>query len=714
MADDLLSPSWYRVAQLQPRLRSHARIHRHEYRGERWYVLEDRISRRSHRFNPVAYYVIGLMNGHRTLQEIWDAAVARFGDDAPKQDDVIRLVGQLHLADVLQCEISPDVDELLRRSYRLAGRQRLAKFLSPLAIKFPLLDPDRLLERWLPLYRPFFGTIGFLVWLGVLGTALFLMVQNWSALTEDITDRVLAPENLVVMLLVFPVLKAFHEFGHACAVKAWGGEVHEMGIMLLVLMPIPYVDASSANAFPEKSRRLLVGAAGMVIEVFIASIALFFWLEMEPGLLRAILFNVMVIAGISTVLFNANPLLRFDGYYILSDLIEMPNLRARSNQYLASVFQRTVFGVSLPESDAPLRERLWMVFFAIAAFIYRLFITFAIAVFVAGKYFIIGILLAIFALMMSVVMPLVMAIFHIALHPRLRRHRFRAATTSGLLAGLVVFVLFGMPVPSWTNAEGVIWLPEQSLVRAGASGFATRLLVEPGAQVEPGQPLIETVDPQLPLEIRVLEAQKAELEARYQSERVENIVRSQITLEQLKAIQADLERSRERAEELTIRSPMAGVFLIDTPQDLPGRYIRKGERIAYVVAPATATARVLVPQEAIDLVRSRTEAVRVKLAERLDDAVPARIRREVPGASQRLPSLALAQSGGGRVALDPREGGKEPQALQAHFEFELEIPLVRPAGFGGRVYVRFEHGDETIADQIYRGVRQLFLERFVV
>ena len=127
--------------------------------------------------------------------------------------------------------------------------------------------------------------------------------------------------------------------------KAWGGEVHEMGVMLLVLMPVPYVDASASSAFPEKRRRMVVGAAGMIVELFVASIALALWLEMQPGALRAVLFNVMLIAGISTVLFNANPLLRFDGYYILSDWLEIPNLRQRAQQYLGSIFERRLFGM---------------------------------------------------------------------------------------------------------------------------------------------------------------------------------------------------------------------------------------------------------------------------------------------------------------------------------------------------------------------------------
>ncbi len=158
----------------------------------------------------------------------------------------------------------------------------------------------------------------------------------------------LLPENLLLMWLVFPVLKLCHEFGHAFAVKARGGEVHEMGVMLLVLTPVPYVDASSAWAFRSKWQRFAVGGAGMMVELFIASIALFLWLAVEPGMFRALLYNIMLIAGISTVLFNANPLLRFDGYYMLMDWLEIPNLRTRSTQYIIYLCEKYLFGGARP------------------------------------------------------------------------------------------------------------------------------------------------------------------------------------------------------------------------------------------------------------------------------------------------------------------------------------------------------------------------------
>jgi putative peptide zinc metalloprotease protein len=707
------SVSWYRVADLRPRLRSHARMHRHEYRGERWYVLEDRISRRSHRFGAAAYQVVGLLNGRRTMQEIWEAASERLGEEAPSQDEVIQLLGQLHVADLVQCEVAPDVDELLRRSRRIGARGTLAKLLSPLAIRIPLIDPDRLLERALPWYRFLFGPVGAALWLLVAGWGVLTAAEHWDALTRDITHRVLEPQNLVIIALVFPLVKALHEFGHACAVKAWGGEVHEMGIMLLVLMPVPYVDASAANAFPGKRRRVLVGAAGMVVELFIASIALFFWLQMQPGVPRAILFNVMLIAGVSTVLFNANPLLRFDGYYMLSDLLEIPNLRQRANQYLASLAQRWLFRLPVPAPDAGVRERAWLAVFAVASFAYRVFIMFAIAMFIAAEYFFIGVVLAIWAAVAALVMPVVGLASYLALSPRLAGARQRAVAVTAVIVLALGVVLFLVPAPSWTNAQGVVSIPEHLTVRAGADGFVQRVLVAPGTAVRRGEPLVDVADPVLEARLRVLQARVGELEARYQSERVDKLVRAQMTLDQLQAAEAESARARERADDLVMRSPADGIFALSAEQDLPGRLVKQGEQVGYVVADARMTARVVVPQQSVDQVRARTERLSVKLAERLAETIPARIMREVPRASDRLPSPALSQAGGGEVALDP-SAGAEMKTLQTHFEFEVELPADRRVMLGGRAYVRFDHGREPVARQVWRWLRQQFLQRLAV
>lgn len=714
MSYDLLSPSWYRVAELRPRLRSHVRIHRHHYRGELWYVLEDRVSRRMHRFNPVAHYAIGLMDGRRTVQEIWDSATTRFGDDAPTQDEMIRLLGQLHSAEVLQSEVTPDVAELLRRAKKGKPKTWRQNLLSPLALRIPLFDPDRFLERWLAWYRPLFGWGGAILWLVVVGAGLLACVSHWGELSRDFSDRVLAPQNLLLMWLTFPVLKLFHEFGHACATKAWGGEVHEMGVMFLVLMPIPYVDASAASAFRRTRRRVLVGAAGMIVEVFIASLALFLWLEVQPGVVKAVLYNVMLIAGVSTVLFNANPLLRYDGYYILSDLIQIPNLRNRANQYLGHLVETRLFGLQLTPIEASRGEKRWFVFFAIASFAYRTFIMLAIAVFIASEYMIVGVVLALWALVTSFVFPVARGIGYLLAHSRLRRNRVRAMATSGAIVGAAALLLLAVPLPHWIRAEGVIWVPEGAKVRAGADGFVKSIAVEPDASVRRGRTLLVTENFELASKIQVLEAQLRLLETRAHAELQNDRVRWEITREEIKATRQELEHTRTLNRDLTVLSPANGRFVLSlAAQDMPDRFLRKGQEIGYVVPAAAMTARVLVSQDDIDLVRTRTREVRVKLAGRMYETFSAIVRSEVPAASNSVSNLAMSSVGGGPAPLDPQDT-KNPKTLNTWFEFELELPATRAFVLGEHVHARFELRPEPLGWRIYRSVRQLFLHRFTI
>ncbi len=515
MAESIYSPSWYRVAALKPRLRGHVQIRRHYYREQLWYVLQDPASGRHHRFDPCAHFLISLMDGVRSVQSIWDSAIAELGDDAPTQDETIRLLAQLHAADVLQCDVPPDTLEIFRRQDRQQRMKWKQRLWNPLALRFPLVDPDRFLARWLWLVRPLFGWVGAITWLTMVTTAVVLIGVHWQELSSNSVERILATQNMLLLFLIYPVVKALHELGHAFATKIWGGEVHELGITLLVLMPIPYVDASSASAFRDKRQRMLVGAAGMIVELFLASLALFVWLSVEPGTVRDIAYNVMLIGGISTILFNANPLLRFDGYYIFADAIDIPNLAGRSQKHIGYLLLRYVFGVGDATSPAMARgERTWFVVYGVAAFAYRMVIMFVIIVFVAGKFFVIGVLLAIWAIITQVIIPAAKRVAFLFTNPRIGRQRVRALTTSGLTLAALLVVIVLLPVPSWTRAEGVVWLPEESYVRAGTDGFIRRVIADPDSPVRIGEPLIECEDPLLSATVKVLESRLRERQAR--------------------------------------------------------------------------------------------------------------------------------------------------------------------------------------------------------
>jgi putative peptide zinc metalloprotease protein len=716
VSDTLYSPSWYRVADLKPRLRLHTEIQRHEYRGRVWFIAQDQLGARSHRFTPEAYRFIGLMDGQRTVNQLWHMVNEQQGDDAPTQEDVIRLLGQLHSADLLICDTTPDSAELFRRFQRherMKWKQRIG---SPLAVRFPVFDPDRFLDRTYPYVGWLFGWAGAVLWLVVVGTGAVLAAVNWGPLTENVIDRALAPANLLLLWLVYPFVKALHELGHGYAIKKNGGEVHDIGIMLLVLVPVPYVDAAAASGFRDKHQRMLVGAAGIMVELFLGAIALFVWLTVEAGAIHAIAYNVMLISGVSTLLFNGNPLLRFDGYYVCSDFLEIPNLGTRANKYLGYLIQRYLFNGKEVESPADSDgERFWFVVYGIAAFCYRMFIMFVIILYISGKFFTIGVLLAMWAAFTMIVLPVVKSTNSVLTNPKMRQVRGQVVGMSLLVVLLVIGALFAVPAPFWTRTEGVTWPAEQAQVRAQTEGFVVRLLADNGSWVEKGQPLIETRDPFIEARLKLLEANKKELESQLRLAQATDRVQVAVAREGLAAAEGALAVARERLEEMLIRSPATGRFVVPQPQDLPERFLKKGQLVAYVVDPEQpVNLRVVIPQDEIALVRKRTRAIDVMPAEWGGKSFHAELVRLIPGGTTQLPSAALGIAGGGSVAVDPRDtSGRE--TLQRIFEMEVRMPEAFVSEYlGRRMHVRIDHGLNPIGLQLYRTLRQLFLRQFGV
>jgi len=276
-------------------------------------------------------------------------------------------------------------------------------------------------------------------------------------------------------------------------------------------------------------------------------------------------------------------------------------------------------------------------------------------------------------------------------------------------------LLFLTPFPSWTRTEGGVWAPEESLVRAGTEGFVEKVNAVPNQWVKKGEVLVTCRDPLLASNVKALEAQFRELEVRYYAEvaALEG-VQASLVQEELEQIRTSLARARERQVALTIHSPSDGLFILPEAQDLPGRFVKQGDLLGYVLNVTRPTVRVVAPQSDIDLMRQRHEAVRIRLASQVERVVPASIKRIVPGGQERLPSTVLGTIGGGEVPIDPRDkdGLKTFENL---FQLDLEIlePVERVC-IGGRVYVRFDHGYIPLGFQWYRTFRQLLLRRFNV
>ena len=716
MTAPFLSSSWYRVAHRRPKLRDHTSVHRHRYRGSIWYVVQDHATGRVHRLSPAGHMIVAAMDGTQTVDQLWQEVGVHLAEEAPSQDDVIRLLAELNSADLLQTEVMPDSSALGERAARAGRSGWLGNLLYPLALRIPFWHPDRFFERTRSLSKWLFGLPGAVLWLLVVPPALLLAAQHWQELGADASDRVLAGHNIVPLAMSYLMLKALHEFGHGFAVKAFGGAVHEFGVMILVFVPLPYVDASAASGFRSKWRRALVGAAGMIVEVFFAALALYVWLAVEPGVVRALAFDAMVVAGVSTLVFNGNPLLRYDGYYILADLLEIPNLAQRATRYWGYLVDRYVFRTDgFKDFVATDGERIWLLLYAPAAFLYRQAVMLTIAVFIASQYLTIGVAIAIWSLLTGVAMPIGKVLWLVLASPRLQRNRCRAvtATFGSILAAAIVLCL--IPAPFYTTTEGVVWLPENAMVRAGTDGFVRALLVEPGKMVTPGEALVESEEPTFNAGLKILHARVAELEVRLATERFIDRVRAEITTTELGQARAEFATATGRAERLIVRSHGDGTFAVMKPQDLPGRFLREGQQIGYVLPPGSRIVRATIPQDDIDLVRHRLRSTVVKLAERLDATLPAEIIREVPAGRDDLPSKALGGTGGGALAVDPGDP-QGTRTLQRVFQVDIVLPenAAAAAAFGSRAYVRFNHDWEPAGQQIWRRLRQLLLSRLQV
>lgn len=706
---------WQHVAQLRPSLRKHVRVLVQEYRGERWYLLHDESAGRFTRFNSSAYEVLGRLDGDLTVQEILDLANMGHDEDSRlQQDDILQVIAQLHTAEVLRGGLPVGAREVLER-YNKSQRHRRRRALSnPLALRIPLFDPNKLLDRMAPLARALFSWGGLWLWLGVVSLAGLLALANAQEIAAEIGAKTLSTSQVLIFWSLYPVIKALHELGHGLAVKAWGGEVHETGINLLVFMPVPYVDASSAWAFRDKRRRALVGAAGILVELFLAALGILVWLLVEPGLVRELALNVALVGGISTLLFNGNPLLRFDGYYVLEDLVEIPNLASRSARYYLYLIQRHVLGLAEVRSPANARgESAWFAVYGLAAPLYRLTVLVGIALYLAGEFLIVGVVLAVWAVSMQILKPLGMSLRFLFTSERLEARRVRGFVALGAVLCMVGGLLV-VPAPLITRAEGVVWLDDKGQVTSGAEGFVTEVVARAGSTVAAGDLLIRLEDGELKARRVILVARLRELRTQRAAEREQSRVKAAIVEDDIEATMAELRQIDERIAALQVRSAVDGRFFPRDPREALGKFVRQGDVLGYVIQAERPIVRAVVDQDRVGLLRSGPVSAEVLLADHMGAPLPATLLREVPAGSTELPSAALGAMGGGSIAIDTRDGTGRT-ATEKLFQFDLALPEgTRTTGIGGRAYVRLDHGSEPLWRQWSRSLQQLLLSQLKV
>jgi putative peptide zinc metalloprotease protein len=721
-SEPLLSPDWYRVAQLRPRLRSGVGVSRQQVRGETWFILSDPLSGRHHRFNEVAYGLIASCSGQSTLDEVWSARVVAEGDDAPSQAQVIQIFSQAFAANLFAGSQAADTAALMRAHQRTQGRRKRAA-LNPLAFQIPLWDPDAFLAqrlhwmRWV-LQRPALWVLGLSIALGAL-----LLLVHAASVAQFAARELGTGRMLLLMWLVYPVMKALHELAHAFMVKLYGGQVHEVGVSLLMLSPVPYVDASASVAFSNKHQRTAVAAAGIVVEAFLASMAMVLWLAFEPGLLQSLCFAVLFIGALSTLAINGNPLLKFDGYFVLCDWLELPNLAGRSSQYWQYLLKRHVLRLPQAHFGGMSRgERPWLLAYAPLSYAWRSVLLLGLVWWVNDWSPGLGLLLFAIASWLLLLKPLSAVLRWSLKSPELRRDRPRALGT--VLASFAVLGVlgFGVPLPQRSHASAVVWLPDDAQLRTRSSGFIEEFLVADGTLVPAGTAVAR-------LSNDLLQVELAKVQAALDQKTIERAARFEFDAKAAAAAQdeidrlgADREQLRQKIDALIVRTRTAGRIVVDPRQSVVGKHLEQGELIAQVLPAGNPWVRTLVSNEDIALVRQQSGPVTVQLASSAhgQDPLPAQLISATPKSSVQLPTAALGEPAGGSIPTDPSDpSGKT--ARQPYFQLDLKL-LASPsaqtgttaltAPIGTRALVTFTHGQASLGQQLGRFLRKSFLRYF--
>ncbi len=354
------------------------------YEGMTHYVIKDPIALKYFRFKIEEYFLLQQLDGKNTLQDVKRAFERKYRPQTISIEDLTRFAAQLHEAGLAQID-SPEQAQVLIRRRRKNRWKKVWQFLANiLYIKIPIIDPERLLTGMYPYFRwiftPYFITFS----VGMMLAAITLVVSQWSTFHDKLPDfqSFFNWRTIFYFWISLAIVKVIHEFGHGLTAKHFGGEVHEMGMLFLVLTPALYCDVTDSWLLPNKWKRIWISAAGIYVECFLASIATFVWWNTEQGLSTACALATMFICSVNTILFNANPLLRYDGYYVMADWLEIPNLRIKSTQFFAYLFQEKVLGLEVPvQSYMPRSRRFLFVTYAIASYLYRWVVTFSILFF---------------------------------------------------------------------------------------------------------------------------------------------------------------------------------------------------------------------------------------------------------------------------------------------------------------------------------------------
>ncbi|MBM4061639.1 MAG: hypothetical protein FJ265_11175 [Planctomycetes bacterium] len=682
-------------------LRSDLHVTRQVTRGGPRYVVHDPVSFQNHAFDAADYRVLTAIVGGRTLAEVCRelTAVGRLRDGEEDRRSFYRFVLRLHGLGLLHLPITGGASDEGRLRH-----QPTPWYGFLLQWRIPLWNPDRFLQRTLRWVGWLFSAPGLLLWVALLGTAAWKCIGHFDELFAD-ARQLLALRNLPLLWVSLIGLKALHELGHAYACRRHGAEVPEMGVQLIVLTPCAYVDAGASWKLPRVRQRVAVALAGMYFESFVAAIAALVWTGTPAGLVHDVAFDVVALAGVTTVLFNLNPLVKYDGYFVFSDLAGVFNLQQRAANQLKEWATRLLLG--RPRVADPYRrsERWLYAVYGPLAFGYRVLLAFTITAVVTMRWPGAGVFLGAVFGWALILRPALQLLHWLWSSAATKDCRPRSRTVAVAAYAILPLVATLLPVSWSVVAPGLVDPALRQSVRAPASGFVAALDVRNGSRVATGARLGVLRNPELEMRrLRLAGELEAEL-VNLDAIELEDATAAAVHRSRVSYLRASVQEIDRRIAAMSLEAAGTGTVAIEGDEQLVGRFLKQGEELFQIQA-GHGTLRVVLTEAEV----SRARLVPGSVAEARwtcepDRPVRAVVREIRPVASRFDVPEALTQLGGGalraaRAAADLVVAG-EPY-LHVLLEVE-ELPL-GAQGTGLTARVRLPASVELLGTWLQREV----------
>lgn len=687
------------------------------YHGQTFYHLEVNTTSEYFRIGYPEYVFVSLLDGRTTFAEALAIASQQLKEQSLNQTQAMSIYSWL-LDNGLGAFADTDTKASGASSTVRASKtaESFWKRFNPLWQKIPLGRPESLLRAISPGLGWIFSGPATVVAILLMTMAGLALHTHWQKFTAD-SASVIAQENWLWLLAAWIVLKLFHELGHGLVCHRYGGNIRETGFVIAFFAPLAYVDASSSWSFRSRWQRIHTALAGVYVELIIASTAVILWTQCDSALIRHVLQNVITMASISTVVFNLNPLMKFDGYYVVSDLIQVPNLSTQANSVLLNLMQQIFYGVSSSAPTVAGKQKWMLLAYGMAACLWRILVSLSLLIMASVLFHGAGIALAASGVCLWFGRPLWNQLKSLERLWRQHPERlFRASLVTGILVALTSATLLGLPSPVMTTAPGVVDFTDGEVVRASTAGFIDCVHVRDGQSVGEGDLLITLRNEDVTTKLNDLRQELAQEELRLQTASGEHDSGAlNVSQGNLESLRQQLGECQKQQDGLHIKAARSGNIISRNLQSLVGTFASAGMELLTIGLETEKELQLSVGQRELAVSTSLVgQSLRVRIG--THDSVNGVLERVNPRASRSIPHPALAAINGGSLPVaeinnNERSGPDDRLRLTEHrFTAIVRLPpesaLKFRSGERGTAALGFPRG--SLGTHLWRSAHDWF------